>query len=202
MTPEREVSPAMSYLRGYYGLKDCEKSYHQHETSTRPLSRRSKSMANFSKVDDELANNVRKDIDKWIDKHTWQSQKLEVDIPRAPEKVLKEEHVSGGWLSTITGKGLALRKVPSRNNLSSEGEGGGMNGFLSTLADSFTAVNSSGVRKCSSTPSLQHQETNGCSVWSASMWSFRPDLQAAFSKPIFDGLTRPIVGVKVKTALD
>ena len=129
-------------------------------------------------------------------------QKPEVNIPRALEKVLKEENVSGASFSAIPGKGLALRKAPSRNNLASESEGGGMNGILSTLANSFMAVNSSAVRMSSSTPSLQDQEINGYSMWLASKWSLRPDLQAALSRPIFDGLAIPIIGLRVKTALD
>ncbi|KAJ8425679.1 hypothetical protein Cgig2_028071 [Carnegiea gigantea] len=194
MIPECKVSPTMSYLQGYYRLKDYE-----YEAPTRQISRRSKSMAN---VEDELSNNMQKDIDKWVDKHTWQSQKPEVNIHRAPEKFLQEENVSGAWFSAITGKGLALRKAPSRNNLASESEGGGMNGILSTLADSFMAANSSAVRKSSSTPSLQDEETNGYSMWLASKWSLRPNLQTALSRPIFDGLAIPIIGLRVKTALD
>lgn len=228
ITPEHKVSPAMSSLRGYYGLnkqknssEGCEMvlyskgstSYGEdegHFTSSSqmnpPLSqhRRSRSLANgFKTEEDELANDMD-DAAKWIDKLNKRRQKSEADFARTPEKLLKEDNGSGGWFSAITGKGLALRtKAGSRTNLASEAEAGGANGFPFSFGDFTAAESSSGVRKSSSTPSLQDQEgNNSSSIWSAAKWSLTPELQAALTKPIFDGLPKPMSGRKAKTALD
>lgn len=227
ITPERSVSPAMSSLRGYYGLNElrsgsegCEMALYSKGTTNYgdgegyftpslmnpPLSqhRRSRSMANgFKTEEDELAHEMH-DAAKWIDNLNKRRQKSDVDFTRTPEKLLKEENGSGGWFSAITGKGLALRtKASSRTNLTSESEAVGVSGFLFGSGESNTAENSSGVRKSSSTPSFQDQDgNNSSSIWSAAKWSLKPELQAALSKPIFDGLPKPITGRKSKTALD
>ncbi|KAL2926891.1 LysM and putative peptidoglycan-binding domain-containing protein 1 [Bienertia sinuspersici] len=228
ITPERKVSPAMSSLRGYYGLnghrnssEECEMtlysrgttSYGEEQFSTQsslmnpPLNqhRRSRSVANGFKTEEEELANDMEDAAKWIDKLNMRCQKPEVDYGRTPEKLLKEENGSGGWFSAITGKGLALRtKAASRNNLSSDAEAGAINGFPLNLGDSTATESSSGVRKSSSTPSFQDQDSSNSSssIWSATKWSLKPDIQAALTKPIFDGLPKPITGRKSKTALD
>ena len=227
ITPERKVSPAMSSLRGYYGLnghrnssEECEMTLYSRGTSNYsederfypqsslmnpPLNqhRRSRSVANgFNTEEEELANDMD-DAAKWIDKLNLRCQKPDFDFGRTPEKLLKEENGSGGWFSAITGKGLALRtKAASRTNLSSDAEVGAVNGFPLNLGDSNTAENSSGVRKSSSTPSFRDQESSNSSSSIFTSWSLKPDFQAALTKPIFDGLPKPITGRKSKTALD
>ncbi|KAL9235829.1 hypothetical protein vseg_010563 [Gypsophila vaccaria] len=226
-TPDRNLSPAMCSLRDYYGLngrkhssEGCEMAvYNKGSTNYQekeafstssslmnpPLSqhRRSRSVANgFKTEEDEVASNVDADYRKWISKLCIRPEKTE--DTRTPEKLLKEENGSGGWFSAITGKGLALRtKAASRVNLASETETGGSNGFPSNLGESVVGETSSGVRKSSSTPSLQDQDGNGSlSIWKTSKWSLKPDFQAALVNPIFDGLPKPISGRKTKAALD
>lgn len=224
VTPERNVSPAMSTLQGYYGLtakrstsEGCEMAVYskgngidqEDEGFTTPSlinpplshGRRSRSMANgFKTKECYPANDAGTDISKWIDKLSRQRQKSEADFTRAPEKVLKEESSSGGWFSAITGKGLALRsKAASRTNLASDAEVGGTNGLPPLSGDTAVADSSSAVRKSSSTSSLQEQDNNSASsIWS----SLKPDIQAALGKPLFDGLSKPITGRRAKAALD
>lgn len=219
----------MSSLRGYYGLSEQKKcsegfemalyskgstSYGQNEGFTSPsllnppLSqhRRSRSVANGFKAEEDDLTNDMDDAARWIDNLNKRRQKSDAAFARTPGKLLKEENTSGGWFSAITGKGLALRtKAASRTNLVSDAETGGSNGFPFSLGDSTTtAESSSGVRKSSSTPSFQEQDGNSTSssIWSAAKWSLTPELQAALTKPIFDGLPNPISGRKSKAALD
>ncbi|KAK9733576.1 hypothetical protein RND81_04G076000 [Saponaria officinalis] len=226
LTPDRKLSPAMCSLRDYYGLhgrrnssEGCEMAvYNKGSTNYQandafstssslmnpPLTqhRRSRSAANGFKTEEEVSNNVDADYRKWISKLYIRPEKTE--DTRTPEKLLKEENGSGGWFSAITGKGLALRtKAASRINLASEAETGGSNGSPTNLGDSIVGETSSGVRKSSSTPSLQDQDGNGSSsIWKTSKWSLKPDFQAALANPIFDGLPKPITGRKTKAALD
>ncbi|XP_021735416.1 uncharacterized protein LOC110702077 [Chenopodium quinoa] len=228
ITPEYKVSPAMSSLRGYYGLNEQKNSsdgfemalyskgstsYGEDERSftspslmNPPLSqhRRSRSVANGFKTEEDDLSNDMDNAAKWIDNLNKRRQKSDADFARTPGKLLKEENGSGGWFSAITGKGLALRtKAASRTSLASEAEAGGSNGFLFSLGDSNAAESSSGVRKSSSTPSFQDQDgSSSSSIWSAAKWSLTPELQAALTKPIFDGLPKPISGRKSKAALD
>ncbi|PON98868.1 hypothetical protein TorRG33x02_054830 [Trema orientale] len=86
-------------------------------------------------------------------------------------------------------------------------ETGGLNPIPVGLGDSLLTDGFSGVRKSSSTPSLQDPDTNGSvSIRSTSKWSLKPDIQgfstAAIAKPIFDGLPKPITGRRSKAALD
>jgi hypothetical protein len=122
---------------------------------------------------------------------------------------LKEENNGGSRaFSPVTGKGLSMRpKSASRTSLGAESEPGWLNAMPVGLGDSIIADVSDGVRKSSSTPSLQDQENSySSSVWPTSKWSLKPDLQAlstaAISIPIFDGLPKPISGRRSKAALD
>ncbi|GMG98898.1 hypothetical protein Nepgr_000738 [Nepenthes gracilis] len=223
LTPERKVSPAMSSLQGYYGLKPTDNSNLTEEFEMTVYSKgtarylgdtpfpkpspatKSRSLANGLVVEQGGPGN---DPDMWIDKLVTRHQKSEADFShRTPEKLL-EENGSSGSFSAIAGKGLALRaKAASRTNLSSEAEGGGMNADSSSPGDSVGADSLSGVRKSSSTSSLQDPEnSSSSSIRPASKWSLKPDLQAlsttAIAKPIFDGLPKPISGWKNKAALD
>lgn len=233
VTSERKVSPAMSSLQGYYGLKPiengashegCEMSVYSKGSATYledgpfpkpspgmnpPLSlhRKSRSLANGLSMEDyDLSKDTppsNPPRNGWMNKIPRQRQNMEADLTsRTPEKLLKEESSAGGWFSAIAGKGLALRnKAGSRTNLASEADG------ATSSADSNSADGLSGVRKSSSTSSLQDQENGGgVSIFSASKWSLKPDLQAlstsAIARPILDGFSKPITGRKNKAALD
>lgn len=145
---------------------------------------------------------------KWNDKLIRRRQKSVADFSNSPEMLLKDDNNSGsnGFLPSA-GKGfLAQRpKTSSRTNLASDNEVG-LIPIPIGLGDSFvTADGFAAVRKSSSTSSLPDQE-NGItsSIWSASKWSLKPDLQAisTASRPIFDGLPKPLTGRRNKAALD
>ncbi|PIN25106.1 hypothetical protein CDL12_02158 [Handroanthus impetiginosus] len=143
--------------------------------------------------------------DKWIDKLLGRPKKCEADFTSSPpEKLLKDENSSSSAISAITGKGLALRPKSASRTVPAgvDGESGGP--LPISLGDSFLTDNVNGVRKSSSTSSLQDSD-NGplSSIWPASKWSLRPDFQALSSAaiPIFDGLPKP-VGRRNKAALD
>jgi hypothetical protein len=145
------------------------------------------------------------DSDKRSEKLHRRRQKSEADFTcRTPERLLEDNSNSGGFVA-ITGKGLALRsKAASRI---SDAETGGLNPIPIGLGDSIAADSFSGVRKSSSTSSLQDQENSGSSsIWTSTRWSLKPDLQAlsnaAIAKPIFDGLPKPIPPRRNKAALD
>uniref|UniRef100_A0A5B6ZMI9 LysM domain-containing protein n=1 Tax=Davidia involucrata TaxID=16924 RepID=A0A5B6ZMI9_DAVIN len=240
-SPQRNVSPAMSNLQGYYGLKSTDKKiasegfemavyrkggahyledgpFATTSISNPPLNhhRISGSVANgFLSENGELANDAAVaeardgDPDKWNDKLVRRRQKSEADFTsRTPEKLLKEDNSSSGGFSAITGKGLALRpKAASRTASGADAESGWVNAIPIGLGDSFVADGLNGVRKSSSTSSLQDQESSASSsIWPTTKWSLKSDLQAlstaAITRPIFDGLPKPITGRRNKTALD
>ncbi|XP_044476640.1 uncharacterized protein LOC123204135 isoform X2 [Mangifera indica] len=122
-----------------------------------------------------------------------------------PERLLKEENGGGSCgFSPVTGKGLAMR--PSRTALATDSESGWLNPV--GLGDSIIPDGSVGIHKSSSTPSLLDQDSSSSSIWSTSGWSLnlKPDLQAlstaAFTRPILNGLPKPVSGRRSKAALD
>lgn len=148
--------------------------------------------------------------EKLNEKSVRRRQKAEADSRTGtPERLLKEENSGGNSdFSPVTGKSLAMRpKSTSRTALVTESEPGWLNSIPVGLGDSIIADGLAGVRKSSSTPSLQEQDdSNSSSVWPAAKWSLKTDLQAfstaAISIPIFDGLPKPISGRRSKAALD
>ncbi|KAK6241556.1 hypothetical protein SCA6_006945 [Theobroma cacao] len=243
-TPPRRVSPAMSSLQGYYGLKPAEKKtksegfemavYRKGEAhyledgpflkpspaSNPPLNyhRKCRSLANgFFDENGEVIADIMSagegkegEADKSNEKLIRRRQKSEADFTaRTPEKLLKEDNTSSGGFSTITAKGLALRsKAASRTVSGADAEVAGINPMPIGIGDGFVVDGFSVVRKSSSTSSLQDQDSNSLSsLWpTASKWSLKPDLQAlstvAITRPIFDGLPKPMSGRKNKAALD
>ncbi|KAA3482653.1 Peptidoglycan-binding LysM domain-containing protein isoform 1 [Gossypium australe] len=241
-TPPRRVSPAMSSLQGYYGLKPSEKSvasegfemavYRKGEgnyledgpslklssASDPPLKlhRKCRSVTNgFYDENGEIAADiisaaeVKDDPDKSNDKLIRRRQKSEADFnPRAPGKILKEDNTGNGGFSTITAKGLAQRsKAATRTNPGADAEVFGFNTTATGLGDGYVVDGFTAVRKSSSTSSLQDQDNSSLSsLWSTSKWNLKPDLQAlstvSITKPIFDGLPKPISARKNKAALD
>nr|GMD34191.1 LysM and putative peptidoglycan-binding domain-containing protein [Ipomoea batatas] len=229
-SPQRKVSPAMSSLQDYYGIKPAyQKSasegfemavyrkagLHDPEdgpfTMSAPLSSqppslhgKSKSVANgFMTQNGDLVDHAStqdaKDngSDSWVEKLVRRRQKSDADFLSTPERLLKEDNSSGGGFSTIAGKGLALRpKSASRTVSAADGEASLINPIPIGLGDSLIAENLVGVRKSSSTPSLQDSDSSTL----ASLW---PTLTtASITKPIFDGLPKPITGRRNKAALD
>ncbi|KAE9595353.1 putative LysM domain-containing protein [Lupinus albus] len=212
---ERKVSPAMSSLRGYYGLKGTSKS--SAPMSSRPLScpRKSKSLVNvileeiMEKSDTEPSAGAREsESDKWNGKLVRRRQKSEADFTRIPELLMRPDNSSSGGLPSRKGKGLALRQnAASRTAAVTDSESNCLSLVTIGLGDASLTDGSSTVRKSSSTSSLQDQDNNGSSfIWPTSRWNLKPDLQAftnaAIGKPIFDGLPKPITSRKNKAALD
>lgn len=235
-SPQRNVSPAMTNLQGYYGLKPVDSKSapegfemgvyrkgggggHKLEDgpfasalSTPPrLHRKSRSVANdlMSENSDLSENGSAENAgdnssDKWMEKLLLRRrQKSEADFSsRTPEMLLKEETTNGGGFSSITGKGLALR--PKSASRMGDPETDSVNPVPVGLGDSFITESINGVRKSPSTSSLQDSDN----MTLASLWplNLKPDLQAfstaSITKPIFDGLQKPISGRKTKAALD
>ncbi|KAG8382598.1 hypothetical protein BUALT_Bualt05G0094200 [Buddleja alternifolia] len=188
---ERKISPAMSTLQGFYGLKSADQTAHYLEDG--PFTK-------SSSIPNPRLRQYRKS--KSIS-NSLVSQEVEISDSdsssnHTPEKLLKEENSSGSAISAITGKGLALRPKSASRNVSG--------GIESDLADSFVMDGVNGVRKSSSTSSLQDSD-NGMllSIWPTSKWSLKPDFQAlstaAITRPIFDGLPKPM-SRRNKAALD
>ncbi|XP_016203969.1 uncharacterized protein LOC107644597 isoform X1 [Arachis ipaensis] len=143
--------------------------------------------------------------EKSDEKSVRRRQKAEVDSrPVTPEKILKEGINGGSNGFSSNGKALSMRpKSASRANLLSESESGWLDSIAVGMGESIFTDTLSGVRKSSSASSLREQEkNNSASAWPTTMWNLKPDLQAAISKPIFDGLPIPITGRRSKTALD
>ncbi|KAJ4973838.1 hypothetical protein NE237_007012 [Protea cynaroides] len=233
-----KVSPAMSTLQGYYGLKhssnngiaetemavyktdrahyledELPKSSPFSEPSS-GLHRKSRSLVNdfFSEngegKDVPVAEAGDLEAERSNDKSVRRRQKAENDSgSRTPEMLLKEDNSGGRGFSTTAGRGLAMRpKSSSRTNLVADAESSWLFPVPVGLGDSIIADAFSGVRKSSSTPSLQDSENNNSSsIWSTSKWNLKSDLQAlsaaTIARPIFDGLPKPITGRR-KAALD
>lgn len=144
------------------------------------------------------------------DKSVRRRQKAEADSKTTiPVRFLKEDNFGGSsGFSPATGKGLAMRpKSASRTSLAPESEAGWLNSIPVGMGDSLITDGLGGVRKSSSTPSLQDPDSsNSSSAWPTARWSLKSDLQAlsnaAITIPIFDGLPNPISGRRSKAALD
>ncbi|KAK2972742.1 hypothetical protein RJ640_019390 [Escallonia rubra] len=183
--------------------------------SNPPLShhRKSKSVANgFLPENGEVANDAsgaetrNGDSSKWYIKYLRRRQKSEVDFnSRTPEKMI-EDNSGGGGFSAASGSGLALRPKAASRTVSVDAEAGWQTPIPTGLGDSFVVDSSSGVRKSSSTSSLQDSESStSSSIWPTSKWSLKSDLglsTAAITRPIFDGLPKPITSRRNKAALD
>ncbi|KAL8100568.1 uncharacterized protein LOC141701003 [Apium graveolens] len=180
-----------------------------------PLSihRKSRSVIDtFKLVNGNLANGAsvsaagETDSDNWTSNMVRRRQKSEADVnSRAPEMLLKGETSNGGF-SKITSKGLALRPKASGRTTSGVDNETGPQSSVSTSVGEFSLIDSlDGVKKSSSTPSFQDSDSSS-SIWPTVNWSLKPDLQAlstvAISRPIFDGLPKPVTSRKNKTAVD
>lgn len=231
-SPQPKVSPAMSSLQGYYGLKPPDQKaasegfemavyrkggshyledvpFYKSSLSNPPLSlqRKSKSVANgFMSENGVPASHLSTQDTRdngWFEKLVRRRQKSETDFSRTPEKLLKEDNSNSGWFSAVAGKGLALRPKSANRTLSgADAEASSISPIPIGLGDSFLNDSASVVRKSSSTSNLQDSDSGTLS----SLWNLKPDFQAistaAITKPIFDGLPKPITGRRNKAALD
>lgn len=227
-----KVSPAMSSLQGYYRLRPKDQKntsegfemavnrneYSHHlegglylkpSPASHPplcLHRKTRSLVNeLLDENNELVNKLFLDEAKEIEseKLVRRRQKSETDFTSIYSDLLIREENSGAAFSTITGKCLALRPKAG-NRATKHVEAAGLISAQSgprDVADGFPMV-----RKSSSTPSLNDQDSISSSIWPTSKWSLKPDLQAlsasTITRPIFDGLPKPTTGRKNKTALD
>ncbi|XP_076890094.1 uncharacterized protein LOC143541065 [Bidens hawaiensis] len=227
----RTVSPSMEALRDYYGLKltnqngineRFENGTKQSEPSNpaHGLHRKCKSLAcelsEMGSSDNEttpVTNGKKSDSDSWYDILT-RRRKSEIDLQNhTPETMLKPDTTNTATaFSPAAGKGLALRpKAASRSTSDADGP---QNMPPLKLGDSVITDAFSGVKKSSSSPSFQesltgNNNTNGTStssIWPTSMLNLTVDLQAlstaAITRPMFDGLPKPMSGRKSKAAMD
>ncbi|KAH7569816.1 hypothetical protein ACOSQ2_017970 [Xanthoceras sorbifolium] len=164
----------------------------------------------------ELADDIlapffgENDSDKLNEKSVRRHQKFKAGFTLpTPEMLLKEENSIVSGFSARTGKGLALRpKAASRTALPADAEAGGLNPIPLGLGDYLVAERLFRVRKSSSMSCLHDHDASSSSsaIRHNSRWSLKPDLHAlssaVISKPIFDGLPKPITGRRNKAAID
>lgn len=171
-----------------------------------PLSRHRKSRSVANSFEGMDMTGEESKSERWSEKFVRSLQKSESDFPTSLEKKKQTEENGlvgggsggGGGFSPIAGKGLAQR--------SKQVIVGGSGQNVMSLGDSVVVgdgVGSSrGVRKSTSTPSLQDEEVGSSIRWpTSSKRSLKPDLQAASSA----GMARPILpmsGWRSKKAVD
>ena len=224
--PQPNISPAMSILQKFYGLKssnsrDTLNSDHSSgewlpkaspildlPSASNDYPRSTNLVYDLLTGDDEyvpLAEIGDTGVEKSDEKSVRRRQKAEVDNGTStPEKIMKEGNGNGSNGLSSNGKTLAMRpKSASRAALFPESESGWLDSIPVGLGESIFTDGFSGVRKSSSASSLREQEkNNSAAAWPPAIWGLKPDLQAAISKPIFDGLPIPISGRRSKAALD
>uniref|UniRef100_A0A2P2MZM3 LysM domain-containing protein n=1 Tax=Rhizophora mucronata TaxID=61149 RepID=A0A2P2MZM3_RHIMU len=223
LTPTRQTNPyegleMAPFQKGDPPFVEDSQYLKPSPVSQSPLShhRKSRSLVGFPNEDNRLIHNMHitepreSDNEKYSDKFLRRRLKSEADFnSHSPELLMRNDDNSRDASLAITGKGLALRsKATSRNTLPLTDSGaGGLASIPIAPGDSLVADNGfSGVRKSSSTSSLQDQDGNSSSLWPTSKWSLAPDLQAltaaTIARPIFDGLPKPLTGRRNKAALD
>lgn len=231
-SPQKNVSPAMSTLQRYYGLRSpipksvsegMEMAVYWSEAShtykdalpprpspIRDSTPKPESLGNGFMPEDsgvaEYGPLIDIEDESSSENSVRRHQKTEATFGiGTPEKLLKEENSGGSSIfSAITGKNLDLRrKSASRTSLVADAESSWSNSILA-IGDFSNPDESVSVRKSSSLSSLQESEGNGSS--SLLKWTRKPELPvlsaASIAKPIFDGLPIPIAGRRNKAALD
>ncbi|XP_047323806.1 uncharacterized protein LOC124927445 [Impatiens glandulifera] len=228
ISPEREVSPAMTILQNFYAInstqeksvthnnnnnnkKECSDQYDTDQSRcsnqySMTHQRRSKSIGynlseNGKLSDDDMAVTSDSNTKILSDKLLRRRQSSVADF--GP---LKED---------CRNTGLALRsKAAAASRIMEPSDVGrspiiSLGNCTSSAADLYNTNNE--VRKSCSLSSFQEQDNNNSSsssssMWSTSKWRLKSDLQAfstaAISRPIFDGLPKPIVGRRNKAAID
>lgn len=190
---EQKVSPAMSSLQGYYGLRQADRKSASEgfemamyrnggaqyvedgplsSSSNHPLShhRKSKSVANglmFANgcLHDPLLSRESENSssDKWIEKLLRRCQKSEADFTSCPPEKLLKEESSSS--SAISGRGLALRPKSASRTVSGGGVDGESGGQIPFPLNLGDSflTDTVGVRKSSSTSSLQDSDIGALS---------------------------------------
>ncbi|XP_068640026.1 uncharacterized protein [Aristolochia californica] len=220
LTPSKNKNPADGtemtlYRKGTAKHLDAEQLPKTSPVSEPPPTRhrKSRSLVNgFLTENSELLESLLSEAgdgeaERSNDSSVRRRQKAETDTPSpTPEMILKVDNNSGGGLSGRAGKGLALRpKSGSRVASPADAEPGQLNpipfGDSASIADSFA-----NFRKSSSTSNLQSSDNGTTTQWPTAKRSLKSDLQAlstaAITRPIFDGLPKPITGRRNKAALD
>ncbi|KAK1416371.1 hypothetical protein QVD17_32162 [Tagetes erecta] len=167
--------------------------------------------------DAPVANGKNPDSDTWYD-NLMRRRLSEIDLQNhTPEMLLKPDTTNTtSAFSPAAGKGLALR--PTATSRTANDPDGMQNMPPLKLGDSSIFDAFSGVKKSSSSPSFydsynnsnsnnnSNSSTSISSIWPTSMLNLTVDLQAlstaAITRPIFDGLPKPISGRKNKAAID
>ncbi|KAJ9553953.1 hypothetical protein OSB04_017998 [Centaurea solstitialis] len=160
------------------------------------------------------ANGKQPEPDSWYDTLI-RRRRSEFDLKNhTPEMMLKPADTSNNSsaFSAAAGKGLALR--PKAANRTSDAEVAQTAAIPVKLGESVVIESNGGVKKSSSTPSFydvyssnnsSNCTTTSSSIWPTSMLNLTADLQAstaAITRPIFDGLPKPMSGRKNKAAID
>lgn len=160
--------------------------------------------------------NKSPDSDTWYDK-LMRRRRSEIDLQNhTPEMMLKPDPTNTtAAFSPAAGKGLALR--PKSASRSGNDVDGLPNMPPLKLGDSVISDTLTGVKKSSSSPSFHESFNNGnsnnnnnctvtSSIWPTSMLNLTAEFQAlstaAITRPIFDGLPKPMSGRKNKAAID
>ncbi|KAJ0847519.1 putative LysM domain-containing protein [Helianthus annuus] len=208
------------------GPKNIEHGPEPPQSSNPPigLHRKCKSLANgmseqgdATNGDGPVANGKKPDSDTWYDK-LMRRRLSDVNLQtHTPEKLLKPDTNNTtnttSAFSAAAGKGLALRpKAASRTANDSDG----LQNMPPIKLGGSSISDASGVKKSSSSPSFYDSYNNGngngnngtsiSSIWQSSVLNLTVELQAlssaAMTRPIFDGLPKPMSGRKSKAAID
>ncbi|KAG2300802.1 hypothetical protein Bca52824_037274 [Brassica carinata] len=205
---DKKVSPAMSSLQGYYGLKPADRTVSKEDSWRWELTRPKLHIISPATVPMHFSTrltNHRTTTTTPLRKRVPIS--LEGDakirsrffVPDSRASVERREHR----------KRLSFEiESLSRTNLSSaESETSNFNPVPINLMDAPVSDSFSSVRKSSSASSIQDPEGNNSSngssslsLWPTSKWSLKPDLltPAAITSSIFDGLPKPLTGRKTR----
>ncbi|XP_076952714.1 uncharacterized protein LOC143626535 [Bidens hawaiensis] len=176
------------------------------------LHRKCKSLANgLSENGDAsngpVSNGKKPDSSTWYDK-LMRRRLSEVDLQtHTPEMLLKPDTTNtASAFSAAAGKGLALRpKAASKTVSDSDSDASGVKKSSSSPSfyDSYNN-SSNGNGNSSSSNNNNNNGSSISSIWPTSVLNLTVDAlsTAAITRPIFDGLPKPISGRKNKAAID
>ncbi|KAF3438343.1 hypothetical protein FNV43_RR21105 [Rhamnella rubrinervis] len=219
--PKKNVSPAMSTLQKYYGLRSSNPRGPAEGTEMAVYKTLSSDFLDdgllpqalpFSDSTDchqksaNFTNGFMPENGSVAD-YVIATEPGDGENEKSDEKSVRRRLKLMLLLAHQKGKNLAMRpKSASRSVLQSDSESGWLSPIPVGLGDSIIPDGMVSVRKSSSTSSLKDQDNNNnASIWPTSRWSLKSDLQAlsnaAITIPIFDGLPKPITGRR-KAALD
>lgn len=214
--PKEELSPAMSALHKFYGLRSPNQNSSNGgvEMAVNQASDSGyfsdKGLPKSSSVSDFLSKRrlrSRKSADDFLAQSTAMGDYVPLaefgdgENEKSSEKAVRRRSKAEVEPRTGTSERLLKEensagisnntrtKPTSRTAVQSNSESGWLNTISVGLGDSILSDSLLGVRKSSSMSSLQEQDrSNSTSVWPTSRWSLKPDLQAFSSAAI----ARPI----------